>query len=184
MTTASIGARPTPIEEPTQQPAADKAAFPSRTWSINTTVGITLTGYLPPWAEGDPSASDVPLEKLSVELIDLSHWMPFDGQPMRIHYPSYADGNGKAGESEEIVFSGNITCYPYSENLRERTPFANVRVVDDFWMNNLIPDEVAGLAAKLRTQADYLEKSVVPTLEAARSDWEVHQISRANHILP
>jgi hypothetical protein len=183
MTIASIGARPSTVAAPAQEPPTDETASRSRTWSIGTTGGITLAGYLPPWAEGDPSETGLPLEKLSIELSDLSHWQPFDGQPMRIHHPAYADGDGKAGESEEIVFNGNITCYPYSENLRERTPFANIHVVDAFWMNNLVPDEVASLAAKLRAQADYLEKSVVPALVTARNDWDAHQISCTNHIL-
>jgi hypothetical protein len=140
LTTTSTAARPAYISSPAHRPTAAEPASPDyRTWSISTTGGVTITGYLPPWADEDPSDTDVPLEKLSVELIDLTHWQSFDGQTMHIHHPAHADGDGKAGEGEDTLFNGNITCYPYSEDLRERTPFANVRVVDDFWMNNSYP---------------------------------------------
>jgi hypothetical protein len=162
---------------------AEEATSPSRTWSISTTGGFTITGYLPSWADEDPSNTDVPLEKLSIELIDLAHWKPFDGQTMRVHHPAHADGDGKAGEGEEDVFDGTINCYPYSEDPRERTPFANVRLVDDFWMNNLTPENLTKLAAQLRAQADYFERDIVPALEGARSDWDAHQIARANYVL-
>jgi hypothetical protein len=182
MTVTSAATRTT-TPAAAQHSVADEAVSSSRTWSINTTGDITVTGYLPPWADEDPSDTDVPLEKLSAQLIDLSHWKSFDGQLMCIHHPAHAAGDGKAGEGEDIVFSGNITCYPYSEDPQERTPFVNVRVVDDFWINNLTPDGLATLAAKLRAQADYLENNVAPTLEAFRRDWDAHQIERANHVL-
>jgi len=169
---------------PTQQPGAEEAAPPAlRTWCISTTGGFTLTGYLPPWADEDPGATDVPLEKLSIELIDLAHRRPFDGQRMRIHHPAHADGDGQAGECEESVLDGHITCYPYSDDPQERTPYANVRVVDDFWLNNLTPEDLTKLAAQLRAQADHLEKNVAPILEEARNDWAAHQIGRANYVL-
>ena len=164
-----------------QQPTPEGATSPGRAWSISTTGGFTLTGYLPPWADEDPSDTDVPLERLSIKLIDLAHWWPFDGQRMRIHHPAHADE--QAGESEESLFDGHITCYPYSEDPQERTPYANVRVVDDFWLNNLTPEGLAQLATQLRTQADHLEKDVTPILEAARNDWAAHQLGRANFVL-
>jgi hypothetical protein len=175
LTTTSTAARPAYISSPAHKPTAAESASPDyRTWSISTTGGVTITGYLPPWADEDPSDTNVPLEKLSIELIDLTHWQPFDGQTMHIHHPAHADGDGKAGEGEDTLFNGNITCYPYSEDLRERTPFANVRVVDDFWMNNLTPDDLTDLAAQLRAQADRLDNEIRPSLIAARTDWETH----------
>jgi hypothetical protein len=132
---------------------------------------------LPPWADEDPSETDVPLEKLSLTLIDLTHWQPFDGQTMHLHYPAHADGNGKAGEGEgeDTLFNGNITCHPYSENPAERTPFANIHIVDDFWMNNLTPDDLTNLATQLRAQADHLDNEIRPALTAALTDWAAHE---------
>ncbi|MBD0738611.1 DUF6907 domain-containing protein [Streptomyces sp. CBMA29] len=141
-----------------------------------------MTGYLPSWAAEDPSRTDILPERLSTELIDLTHWSPFDGQPISIHNPAYANDDGRAGEAEASLLSGSITCYPYSEDVEERVPSANVRVVDDLWINNLTPDDIVALAVKLRAQADYFENDVAPALQRARSDWESHQHFRVrNH---
>ncbi|MFI5759117.1 DUF6907 domain-containing protein [Streptomyces sp. NPDC051569] len=180
MPSTSVALKPDIAVPPAQQPPSEGITS-GRTWSISTTSGVTLTGYLPPWADEDPSESDVPPEELSVKLIDLAHWRPFDGQRMRIHNPADADGAGLT--VEESLFDGHITCYPYSEDPQERTPYADVRVVDDLWLNNLTPEGLAKLATQLRMQADHLEKDVIPILEAARHDWAAHQPARANYVL-
>ncbi|MYS22235.1 hypothetical protein GA0115240_139217 [Streptomyces sp. DvalAA-14] len=172
--------KPVYATSPSHQPPADEPTTPdNRTWSITTTGGLTLTGYLPPWADEDPSDTNVPLEKLSTTLIDLTHWQPFDGQTMHVHPPAHADGNSKAGEGVDTLFNGNITCYSYSEDLRERTPYVNVHVVDDFWMNKLTPDDLTHLATQLRAQADRLDNEIRPALIAARTDWETHHSQQA-----
>ncbi|MFC4035821.1 DUF6907 domain-containing protein [Streptomyces polygonati] len=183
MATTSVAPKPATAARSVQQSASNATTSPGQTWSISTTGGFTLTGYLPPWADEDPSATDVPLEKLSIKLIDLAHWRPFDGQRMRIHHPAHADGDGQPGECEESVLDGHIACYPYSDDPAERTPYANVRVVDDFWLNNLTPEGLTKLATQLRAQAHHLETDLAPILEQARSDWTAHQIERANHVL-
>ncbi|MFJ5608209.1 DUF6907 domain-containing protein [Streptomyces sp. NPDC093221] len=170
MTATSVAQSPAIVAPLIQQPPAALTP-PGRTWSISTTGGFTLTGYLPPWADEDPSDTDVPLERLSVTLIDLAHRRPFAGQRMRVHHPARAGDDGQADESEESLFDGHITCYPYSEEPRERAPHANVRVVEDFWLNNLTPEDLTDLAARLRAQADRLETELVPVLEEARNDW-------------
>ncbi|MFC4035061.1 DUF6907 domain-containing protein [Streptomyces polygonati] len=178
MTSTSTAARPAYATSPIHQLAADEAISPdSRIWSISTTGGLTLTGYLPPWADEDPSDTNVPLEKLSLTLIDLTHWQPFEGQTMHVHHPAHADGDGKAGEGEDTLFNGNITCHPYSEHPRGRTPFANIHIVNDFWMNNLTPGDLTHLAAQLRAQADRLDNEIRPALVTARADWETHHPS-------
>lgn len=181
MTTTSVALEPAAAAPPARQPSSEGTTSPGWTWSISTTGGVTLTRYLPPWADDDPSESDVPLEELSVQLIDLTHRRSFDGQRMHIHNPADADHAGLAVEAS--LFDGHITCYPYSEDPRERAPYADVRVVDDVWLNNLAPDDLAKLAAQLRAQADHLEKDVTPILEEARNDWTARQVGRANYVL-
>jgi hypothetical protein len=183
LTATSVAPSPATAAPLAQQPPPAGTTSPGSPWSISTTGGVSLTGYLPPWADEDPSETDIPLENLSVKLIDLAHWRAFDGQRMPVHHPARADGAGRAGEAEESLFDGHITCYPYSEDPRERTPYANVRVVDDFWLNHLTPEGLAKLAAQLRAQADHLEKDVTPILEAARNDWAAHQIGHASYVL-
>jgi hypothetical protein len=118
VTAISVAQSPAIVAPLTQRPASAAPASLGRTWSISTTGGFTLTGYLPPWADEDPSDTGVPLERLSVTLIDLAHRRPFAGQRMRVHHPARAGDDGQAGESEESLFDGHITCYPYSEDPR------------------------------------------------------------------
>ncbi|CAG6394095.1 hypothetical protein NMG29_32380 [Streptomyces cocklensis] len=181
MTTTSAVLEPVNGVPLAQQPSAAGATSRGGTWSISTTGRVTLTGYLPPWADEEPSESDVPLEELSVKLIDLADWRPFDGQRMRIHNPAHADGASLA--VEESLFDGHIACYPYREDLQERTPYANVLVVNDLWLNHLTPEDLTRLTAQLRAQADHIEKDVTPILEAARNDWTARQVGRANHVV-
>ncbi|WP_329177308.1 DUF6907 domain-containing protein [Streptomyces sp. NBC_01477] len=174
MTTTSTTTRPAFVSSPTApEPATAEPAPPDhQTWSISTTGGLTITGHLPPWAEQDPSDTNIPLGRLSLALTDVVHTQPFDGQTTRVHHPAHADGN--PGESEDILLNGNITCYPYSDDPAERTPFANVRIIDDFWINNLTPDDLTHLATQLRAQADRLDNQIRPTLTTARTDWAAH----------
>jgi hypothetical protein len=182
--TTSVALKPATASPLDPQAIPEGTTSPGRTsWSISTTGGFTLTGYLPPWAEEDPSATNVPLESLSVTLIDLAHWRTFDGQRMHIHHPARASDDGQASGSEESLFDGHIGCYPYSEDPKERAPYADVRVVEDFWLNHLTPEDLTGLAAQLRAQADRLEKDIAPILEAARDDWAAHQLDHANYVL-
>lgn len=40
---------------------------PGRTWTITTTAGDTVSGYLPGWAEQDPSRTGLRPERLDIE---------------------------------------------------------------------------------------------------------------------
>lgn len=184
MTTTTLTPETATVTPLAAQPAPGEITVPVRTWSVSTAGGFIFTGYLPPWADEDPSDTEVSLERPSVKLIDLAHWRPFDGQRMRVHHPALADDAGNTGDVEDSLFGGHIVCYSYSEDPQERTPCANVRVVDDFWLNNLTPEDLTTLAAKLRTQADHLEKAVAPVLQEARNDWTARRIGRANYVLP
>jgi hypothetical protein len=133
-------------------------------WAVVTTSGCTATGYLPAWAESDPSETGVPLERLGIKLADLCHRAPFGGQRIRV-----TCGGGPGEESE--VFWGGIECAPYAEDPGPRIPVANVWLVDDYWIHNLDPDGIEDLAAQLRVQADRLDHEIRPALIAARTDW-------------
>ncbi|MFJ1585507.1 DUF6907 domain-containing protein [Streptomyces sp. NPDC088197] len=147
-------------------PAAetDVPARPGRTWEIASTDNYTATGYLPTWAEDDPSTSGVSLARLFVLLGDMCHQAHFDGQRMRVAHAR------EPGE-ESAVFSGTIDCTPYAEDTAGRLPVANVWIVDDYWVNGLDPTGLATFAAQLRAQADYLDREVYPLLVAARAEW-------------
>lgn len=152
--------------------AADRQASPTtpvRTWTITTTTGFTVAGYLPGWAEEDPSASDVPLDKLPAVLDDVVHREPFDGQAVRL-----ASGGYGPGEERE-VFGGAIECRPDPDEGRPAVPVAQVHVIEDFWINDLDPDALTKLAAALRAQADRLDHEVRPRLIAYRQDWAEHR---------
>ncbi|MEW1860687.1 hypothetical protein AB0399_09955 [Streptomyces sp. NPDC088194] len=137
-----------------------------RTWTIATTTGHTISGYLPPWSHSDPTATNVPVEHLGVTLADINHFAPISGQHLTI----------TTGDSPctTVVFSGSMECNPYAEDPEPRVPVVSLQLVDDCWLHNLDPDQLVDVAAKLRAQADHLEHHVRPALIAAREDWTTH----------
>lgn len=142
-------------------------ALPGRTWTITTTEGYAATGYLPAWAEEDPSKTGVAPERLAMELADISHRAPVSGQMMSI---TCDDTPG----TDTVVFWGSIDCNPHSEDSEVRIPVVHLQLVDDYWFDDLGPDQLAEIAAQLREQADRLDREVRPQLIAAREDWAAH----------
>jgi hypothetical protein len=142
-------------------------------WTITTVNGVQTSGYLPAWAEDDPSEASVPLEMLSIRLADVSHRSFFEGQMMMVVAP---DANGVA--DEEAVFEGSIDCNPYAEDPEARVPVVNIQVYLEHWILGLDPSGVTEVAAKLRAQADRLDHEVRPALIAARADWAAHHQPR------
>jgi hypothetical protein len=149
-------------------PTHQKPTVKPRIWTIVTHNGVNLSGYLPAWAGGDPSEPSCPANRLELHLEDLTHWAPFDGQPV----PLCAPGEPGMGPDryEENLFNGSIACRPYSSNPAERVPLVNIAVVQDHVIENLDPNGVAGIAAKLRAQADRLDQ-VAQQLADAHADW-------------
>jgi hypothetical protein len=139
-------------------------------WTITTTAGFTASGYLPAWADDDPSETGVALERLHAVLDDVSHRTAFDGQTMLVWSPE-RDGDGLR---DERVFWGAIGCRPYAEGSEPRIPVVDIAVVDDYWINGLDPEGLSGIVAKLRAQADRLDHEIRPQLIAARADWAAH----------
>jgi hypothetical protein len=140
----------------------------TQTWTITTTTGYTAAGYLPTWAEDDPSRTGVPPQHLATELADINHHQPFPGQLIAV---TLTDDQPAP---ETVILSGSIDCAPYSEDPSSRQPVANLQLIDDYWLTNLGPDQLATIATKLRDQADHLDHHVRPALIAARTDWTTH----------
>ncbi|WP_433891351.1 DUF6907 domain-containing protein [Streptomyces sp. CA-111067] len=160
------------ITRPEHAATADSSDSESSaaTWTVTTTAGFTAAGYLPAWADHDPSEIGVPLERLHAVLADVSHRAAFDGPLVPVWSPE-RDGDGLR---EERVLWGAIGCRPYAEDQEPRIPVVDIAIVDDYWINGLDPDDLADLAAKLRAQADHMEHEVLPQLVAARGDWAAH----------
>lgn len=50
-----------------------------------------------------------------------------------------------------------------------------LRPLDDYWLHDLDPAQLATIATQLHTQADHLDHEVRPALIAAREDWTSHR---------
>ena len=128
------------------------------------------SGYLPEWAEDDPSEVGVPQEGLGTRLARISHRGCFDGTTMMLSRES------KGPEPEEdAVFEGSIDCTPYADEPWARVPVVNIQVCLGTWILGLDPQGLAEVVAKLRAQADLLDLDVRPRLIAARQDWATRQ---------
>lgn len=137
-------------------------------WTLTTADGETVRGYLPGWAEEDPSRTGIPPEALRNAVYDVVHRASFDGQPLRLAPGGYGPGE------DTWIFGGNIECAPETDDGQTPIPVVNVHLIEDFWISGLGPDELAALIAQLRAQADLLEHDVRPRLITCRADWEAH----------
>jgi hypothetical protein len=141
-------------------------------WTITTVDGTVTSGYLPAWAEDDPSEAGVPVELLPERLARIGHRSLFEGRMMALATP------GTRGRPEdEAVFEGSIDCVPYAVHADARAPVVNIQVCPGHWLLGLDPDAVAQVAAQLRAQADLLADEVRPALAAAREDWAVRALT-------
>ena len=108
----------------------------------------------------------MPPDLLPLRLAGVNHRTFFEGAMM----PLSTTGTRDDAE-EDAVFEGSIDCNPYDTDPRLRIPVANIQVSPGHWIPGLDPQELADVAAKLRTQADRLHDDVLPALIAARQDW-------------
>lgn len=145
-------------------------AEPVRRWTITTTSGHTLTGYLPSWAEQDPSEEKLPIDHLAARLEDVHHFAEFGGPTLNRR----RSGAGEGEPVEEPVLFGSIACIPYAEDPDPRIPTVSFNITTDCWLDHLGPEDIVDLADKFRAQADHLTYDVLPALVAARADWEAH----------
>lgn len=142
-------------------------------WTISTLNGLEVSGYLPDWAEDDPSEAHVLPSQLPLRLAQVEHRTFFEGQTVNLAKTP----QGNIAE-EEVVFGGSIDCTPFAADPLSRLPVANIQVCPTCWIVGLDPDGIADIAAKLRAQADHLEHEVRPALTAAREDWEARHPGR------
>lgn len=138
---------------------------PGRSWTLTTSGGDTVTGYLPGWAEEDPSRTDVPPGALRTAVYDVIHRAAFEGQVFCLAQGGYGQGE------DTWVLAGNIECIPEADDGQPSDPVVNIHLIEDFWLSGLGPQELAAFAAKLRAQADYLDYDIRPRLIAYRADW-------------
>ncbi len=139
------------------------------TWAITTTDGAVTFGYLPAWAEDDPTEIGVPTEELPQRLAQVDHRAFFEGPMVPVTAPDLWDG-----VEEDTVFEGSIDCNPYAPDPRLRIPVVNLQVSIGRYILGLDPDGLTAIAAKLRAHADLLDHKVRPALTAARQDWAAH----------
>jgi anti-sigma regulatory factor (Ser/Thr protein kinase) len=141
-----------------------------RTWTITTTDGAATSGYLPDWAEDDPTEIDVPPEELAQRLTAVNHRTFFEGPLMPVTAPGLW-----GGPQDEPVLEGSLDCNPHDPDPRKRVPVVNLQVVDGRWALGLDPQALAEVAAKLHAHARLLDEKIRPALIAARDDWAAQQ---------
>jgi hypothetical protein len=152
-----------PVEQPKPWSTPGK-------WTITTEGGFAASGYLPEWAEDDPSEAAVPLDLLPTRLAAINHRNFFEGPMMPL-----ATTDNRDDAEEDAVFEGSIDCNPYDPDTRRRLPVVNIQVCLGHHILGLDPQELAEIALKLRAQADRLHDEVLPALIAARQDWTTRQ---------
>ena len=135
-------------------------------WTIAAEGGSVTSGYLPAWAEDNPSEVDVPLDLLPTRLAGINRRNFFEGAMMLLTTTETRDD-----AEEDAVFEGSIDCNPYDADTRLRVPVVNIQVCLGRWILGLDPQGLAEITSKLRAQADRLHDEVLPALIAARDDW-------------
>ncbi|MEC3993906.1 hypothetical protein VSR01_10275 [Actinacidiphila sp. DG2A-62] len=136
----------------------------ARTWAVSTTSGEVVRGYLPWWAEDDPSRTGVRPDRLHLELAAIGHQANRGGLIVPV-----TQGVDPATDAGVLVVT--IDCRPFGEDGDPELPVVNVQVVDDWWITDLDPAGVTDLGRRLRALADRLTDAVAPELAAAREDW-------------
>jgi hypothetical protein len=137
---------------------------PFRTWVVTTSGGEIVRGYLPWWAEDDPSRTGVRPDRLQFHLTGIVHQADRGGLVARV-----VTGTGSALDAGVLVVT--IDCVPFGEDGEADLPVVNLQIVDDFWIRDLDPAGVVDLGRRLRALADRLTGTVAPELAAARADW-------------
>ncbi|WP_335979911.1 DUF6907 domain-containing protein [Streptomyces sp. CA2R106] len=142
------------------------------TWRLTATNGVTVSGYLPPWAYEDPSASGIDPDRLPVAACDVELFRYFDDLAGSLVGP----GDG-AEEDDYVTPFAAITCHPCAEREapdRPVDPVLTVQVSDTEETVCADPGELAALIARLKAHTDYLDQHVRPTFTAIYQDWQTH----------
>ncbi|WP_405592899.1 DUF6907 domain-containing protein [Streptomyces sp. NBC_01190] len=155
-------------------PGAREQSFagPGSRWLISTGSGREIRGYLPPWAERDPSADRVPDEVLAVRLEDVNHFYVTDGaMALGVRFYGGGSGDGDGGSPvvrDAVILWGSIDCDPYAGDPAVRVPVFNLHLTDESCMPGMSPEDLTAFAEVLRAHADYLRFDVAPKLRCPR----------------
>ena len=146
---------------------AAQNAVPAGIWAVTTTGGECVSGYLPGWADADPSRSGVLPERLHVALADVVLEADMGGLVLPVVH-------GQGPVRDVGVLAVTMGCKPFGEDDEPRLPVVGVQVVEDFWIAGLDPEGVADLGQHLQSLGRHLLAAVAPKLAAARADWALH----------
>lgn len=147
----------------------EETPAPRREWTITTEFGVTVHGYHPTWDQTDPSAHNIPADRLEMYVSDVDHVQHWKGQVVTANL--HAHEGRYTGECPILCPQMNLR--PFDPNPAERVPNVSIELAEgsDEWIEHLDPQGVADVASRLRAQADRLENEVLPALIAAREDW-------------
>ncbi|GAA2972308.1 DUF6907 domain-containing protein [Streptomyces enissocaesilis] len=98
---------------------------------------------------------------------DVTCYRYYDGVELPVFF---ADDKSTGGD----VLRSVIDVHPYSEVAERQLPCVNLEVIEDHWIQDLDPDGLADVIAKLRGQLDQLDQ-VHAQLVQARADWAASQ---------
>jgi hypothetical protein len=144
-------------------PPAQEAAR-AQEWAISTTSGETVRGYLPAWAQHDPSRSGVDPHRLHIALADITHEADAVGMVLPV-------AHGQEPAEQAAVLAVTIVCKPFGDDDEPRAPVASVQIVEDNWIRDLTPDALEQFGQRLQALGDLLATTVAPALSVARADW-------------
>lgn len=147
----------------------------ARTWRITTTNGTTAYGYLPAWADDDPSETDLDPRALSLTLTDIVHHFPFTGLATPLVTQSDDDPDADDGIASYFC---EIECHPHPDHARPDdplTPVLLVQITQNHTTTCHEPAELAALIARLRAHTDFLAHDVLPAFRTIHEDWASHQ---------
>jgi hypothetical protein len=146
--------------------AATPETARSQEWVVSTTSGEAMRGYLPAWAQDDPSRTVEP-GRLHTALADITHQADAVGLILPV-------AHGQDPAEQAAVLAVTIACRPFGEADQPRAPVASVQIVEDYWLTGLTPDALAQFGQRLRELGDVLATKVAPALNTARADWARH----------
>ncbi|MET9516421.1 hypothetical protein [Streptomyces sp. NPDC002994] len=99
--------------------------------------------------------------------VDVTCYRYYDGVELPVFF---ADDKSTGGD----VLRSVIDVHPYSETAGRQLPCVNLEIIEDHWIQDLDPDGLADVIAKLRGQLDHLDQ-VHAQLVQARTGWAASQ---------
>jgi hypothetical protein len=167
--------------EDTVQDEQDGATLPGsgaevdggRTWTITTSDGQVVRGFLPAWAANDPSAAGVVPGRLPAVLEEMHLYGElFEGEVLPSNRPSDLQPC--------VVFGVSLHCNPFSDT-QTGVPVIAISVTEDEMISGLGVADVGRVARTLEKIADRLKHVAIPALVEARTQWAAAHHTRTPH---